>query len=74
VPLAALGSYAASPAAQDARYTYPATLICQLATVAYTVTWLRSGSWRRALSWRSSRAAQNRRQHDANDESASARI
>ena len=61
VPLAALGSYAASPAAQDARYTYPATLICQLATVGYTVTWL--------LSWRESR----RQRPDADGEPATAR-
>ena len=38
VPLGALASYAAAPAAQDARYTYAATLICQLATVGYTAT------------------------------------
>ena len=35
VPLGAIGSYVAAPAAQDARYTYAATLICQLLTVGY---------------------------------------
>jgi hypothetical protein len=41
VPLGALGSYVASPAAQDARYTYAATLICQLLTVGNVAVWLR---------------------------------
>ena len=45
VPLGALGSYAASPAAQDARYAYPATLICQLATVAYCAAWVTTSRW-----------------------------
>jgi hypothetical protein len=40
VPVGALGSYAASPAAQDARYTYAATVICQLATVAAVASWV----------------------------------
>ena len=35
VPLGVLASYAAQPAAQDARYTYAATVICQLASVGY---------------------------------------
>ena len=35
VPLGVLLSYAVEPAAQDARYTYAATVICQVATVAY---------------------------------------
>jgi hypothetical protein len=35
VPIGALASYAVAPAAQDARYTYAATVICQLATVGY---------------------------------------
>jgi hypothetical protein len=35
VPLGAIGSYVAAPAAQDARYTYAATLMCQLLTVGY---------------------------------------
>ena len=45
LPLAALGSYAASPAAQDARYAYPATVICQLATVAYCAAWVKKSRW-----------------------------
>jgi len=70
VPLAALGSYAASPAAQDARYTYPATLICQLATVAYFSSWLaRGGRLRRRLS-----REQSQPQAAEADGSASARI
>ena len=35
VPAGVLLSYAVQPAAQDARYTYAATVICQVATVAY---------------------------------------
>jgi hypothetical protein len=41
VPLGVLVSYAASPAAQDARYTYAAVVICQLAVVAYVGSWVR---------------------------------
>jgi hypothetical protein len=39
VPIGVLVSYAAQPAAQDARYVYAATLICQLTTVGYLATW-----------------------------------
>jgi hypothetical protein len=35
VPLGVLISYVAEPAAQDARYTYAAVVMCQLATVGY---------------------------------------
>jgi hypothetical protein len=34
VPLAVVASYAASPPAQDARYTYAAVLICQMFVAA----------------------------------------
>jgi hypothetical protein len=42
VPLGVLGSYVAQPAAQDARYTYAATLMFQLAVVAYVVAGVRA--------------------------------
>lgn len=38
VPLGVVLSYAAAPAAQDARYTYAAVVLCQLATVGYLAT------------------------------------
>ena len=44
VPLGVLVSYVAQPAAQDARYTYAATVMCQVATVAYVAGRLRR--WR----------------------------
>jgi hypothetical protein len=43
-----LVSYAIAPAAQDARYGYPAVLVCQLATVAALVS-MRRGSSRGAV-------------------------
>ena len=41
-PLGVLVSYAAQPAAQDARYTYAATVACQLVVVGYLSAWARS--------------------------------
>lgn len=41
VPLGVVLSYAAEPAAQDARYTYAAVVICQVVTVAYVAGRLR---------------------------------
>ena len=38
VPLGVLLSYVAQPAAQDARYTYAATVMCQVATVAFVAS------------------------------------
>jgi hypothetical protein len=43
VPLGVLASYAVAPAAQDARYGYPATLVCQLFIVAAIAAWRREG-------------------------------
>ena len=45
VPLGVLLSYAVQPAAQDARYTYAATVVCQLATVAYAASRIRRLPW-----------------------------
>ena len=42
VPAAVLLSYAAFPAAEDARYTYAAVVVCQLSFVAYAAGFLSS--------------------------------
>lgn len=42
VPAAVLLSYAAFPAAEDARYTYAAVVVCQLSFVAYIARFLSS--------------------------------
>jgi hypothetical protein len=45
VPFGVLASYAAQPAAQDARYTYAATVTAQLVVVGYVAAWARD-RWR----------------------------
>jgi len=42
VPLGVLVSYAAQPAAQDARYVYAATIMCQLSTIGYLAAWVKT--------------------------------
>ena len=49
MPVGVLVSYAAQPAAQDARYTYAATVTAQLLVVGYVAAWARRRWWPRPV-------------------------